>query len=288
MRFLTLFGAGLLALGVMIVGWVKYQERYGIFYPTSYRKDRLKQLPPSIEYVEFSSTDGLTLTGLYRGGDRDKPGLLLAHGNAGNMIDRLPWFRTALPDGWSGIIFDYRGYGQSDGTPSVAGAKKDVRAAANLLLQRTKTTTLYLHGRSLGVPFVAYASQYVTVQGMILESGFPDAPAVAHQILPFPGTDQLITTSLDTIDYLKTAHQQQGPFPKLILHGSDDQILPVQLGRSLYERAPKPKKWWLVEGAGHNNLRITAGPTYRETLVDFLKSAPQNEPRSGGATSGTS
>jgi fermentation-respiration switch protein FrsA (DUF1100 family) len=274
LRLVTIVGTGLLALGGMTVGWIKFQEHYGIFYPTTYPKARLKQLPQGIEYVEFPSRDGTRVTGLLREGNPDKPAVLFAHGNAGNMIARLPWFQNALPDGWTGMILDYRGYGQSEGTPSVSGLTKDVRAAAKFLLQQTNQDDLYYHGRSLGVPFAAYASQHVPAEGMILESGFPNAPAVAREIMPVPGIGYLLSVSLDTVEYLETAQNKHGPFKKLIVHGSEDRILPVELGRTLYEKAPKPKQWWLVDRAGHNDLMLVAGDSYAERIKGFLKEDP--------------
>jgi fermentation-respiration switch protein FrsA (DUF1100 family) len=264
-------GAGLVGVVGLTIGWVKLQENYGIFYPTTYPEARLKQLPQGVEYVEFPSQDGTTITGLLYEGKSYKPAVLFAHGNAGNMIARLPWFQNALPDGWTGMILDYRGYGQSEGTPSVSGLNKDVRAAAKFLLQQTNQDDLYYHGRSLGVPFVAYASQHIPAEGMILESGFPSAPAVAREIMPVPGIGYLLSVSLDTVEYLETAQNKHGPFKKLIVHGSEDRILPVQLGRSLYERSPKPKQWWLVDGAGHNDLMLVAGETYEEKIKGFLE-----------------
>jgi hypothetical protein len=270
MRALTIAGVSILGFIGMTAGWVKLQESFGVFYPTEYAENRLERLPPEIQFVRFPSEDGTSITGLLRAGDPGEPALVFAHGNAGNMMDRLPWFELALPSGWTGLMVDYRGYGLSEGTPSVKGAKEDVKAAADYALTNTPADRLFLHGRSLGVPMVAHAGQHVSLEGMILESGFPDAGAVAEHIFPVPGISYLISIELDTVEYLRKAQDGGHEFPKLIIHGSSDGILPLELGRELHAEAPEPKDWWLVDGAGHNDLMMVAGEEYPERLKEFL------------------
>lgn len=270
MRYVSLFGMTVIGFVGVMAGWVKFQEAYGIFYPTTYSENRLKGLPRSVEYVEFPSTDGTKITGLLKRGSDTSPVVVFAHGNAGDVINRVQWFRTALPDTWSGLILDYRGYGLSEGDPSVEGLKKDVRAASDYALDETGSDTLVLHGRSLGVPFVAHAARSVRPSAMILESGFPNSSEVASHIMPIPGIGYIISVSLNTVRYLEDAREEHGPIPKLILHGTRDRVLPVQLGRSLYEQAPEPKQWWEVKEAGHNNLTLRAGDEYGKKILSFL------------------
>lgn len=267
----------LLAVVGFLVGWVKYQEAYGLFYPTNYDERRLESLPEGIQYHRFESEKGRELTALLRNGSEDAPLMVLAHGNAGNMLDRLYWFDLAVPEDWSAMILDYGGFGRSEGRPSVPGLKEDVEAGIRYGLDETGADTLVLHGRSLGVPIAASAARHYPVEALILESGFPNAHAVAREILPVPGIGALLSTDLDTVDALKEARERHGPIPTFVIHGSRDRILPVGLGRSLHERIPEPKQWWLVEGAGHNNLPVAAGDQYRHRITKFLtETVPQS------------
>lgn len=276
MNVLRYFAFGsiiLLALAGLLIGWVKYQEAYGLFYPTNYHERRLESLPEGIQYHRFTPNGGPKLTALLREGAKDAPLMVLAHGNAGNMLDRLYWFDLAVPQDWSALILDYRGYGRSEGHPSVTGLKKDLASGLRYGLDQTDADTLVLHGRSLGVPLVASAAQHHRVEALILESGFPAAGAVAREIMPVPGIGSLLSTDLDTVTNLIKARKRHGPMPTFVLHGSRDRILPVKLGRSLYEQLPEPKQWWLVEGAGHNNLPVVAGDEYRQRITEFLSNS---------------
>lgn len=270
MKYVYGFLVSIVGIGVLIVGWVKYQESSGIFFPIKYPKSRIDRLPDELEFVTFPSLDGVKVTGLLKQGRPDSPAIVFTHGNAGHMIDRVPWIQGGVPAGWTALLLDYRGYGLSDGSPSVAGLKKDARAAVEFVLERTDNDVLYLYGRSLGVPLAAYASQYHKTEGIILESGLPDARSVAPHFMPMPGVQYLVGIDLDTVEYIQSAQKTHGPMRKLVVHGTEDRILPVQLGRKLFEAIPEPKEKLFVEGAGHNNLRLIAGDRYDETVRKFL------------------
>lgn len=260
----------LVGIAVLIVGWIRYQETAGIFIPRSYPKSRLDHLPESIEFVKFQSRDGVRLTGLMKRGRPDSPVIVFTHGNAGHMLDRMNWIETGFPEGWTGLLLDYRGYGLSEGEPSVSGVKKDARAAAAFALEESGSDQLYLYGRSLGVPLAAYAAQFYEPEGMILESGFPSVNEVAPHFMPLPGVQYLVSVRLDTVEYVRNAQEKFGPFPKLIIHGTEDRILPFSLGKSLYNKLPDPKQKLWIDGAGHNNLRAVAGEEYFRTYREFL------------------
>lgn len=272
-----------IGIGILIVGWIKYQESSGIFFPTKFPRSRIDELPESVEFVTFESTDGVTISGLYKRGRSDSPVMVFTHGNAGHMINRLPWLLEGVPDGWTGLIVDYRGYGLSDGTPSVSGVKRDSRAAAEYALDRSGSNTLYLYGRSLGVPLAAYVSQFHRTEGIILESGFPSAREVAPHFFPLPGVQYLVSTDLETVRYIEEAEETYGPMRKLVIHGTADEILPVSLGKSLFGQLSEPKDKLIVDGAGHNNLRAVAGERYHRVVQRFLTGERTKDKRQGGS-----
>lgn len=265
------WGIGIvLGLVLVLVLFVRFQEARGIFFPGSYPEALLEELPDGIELVEFTTDDGVRLTGLLQRGEAGKPAVLMAHGNAGHMLDRLGWFERVPPDGWSGMVFDYRGYGRSEGTPSERGIYRDARAAAKFLQSELDGVDLYYHGRSLGVPVVADLAVDHPPRGMILESGFPDAASVAREILPVPGLRWLLSVDLDTLRNVQEASDRGIRPPILVVHGTEDRVIPIELGRRLLEGLPGDPEAWFVRGAGHNDLPAVAGYRYRQRLQTFL------------------
>lgn len=282
MRPLVWLAVLTVGFGGLLGGWVKYQENYGLFFPRDYSDARLKVAREIAEYRAIESEDGPTITALLRQGESGAPLVVMAHGNAGHMLDRVHWFGRVLPEDWSGMIFDYRGYGRSEGTPSVEGLKEDTRRAVEYGLETTGSDTLFLHGRSLGAPMVAQAAEDHPVDGLILESGFSSAREVVPHVMPIPGLKYLVGVNLDTTRSVRRAQEEHGVFPKLVIHGTADRILPIELGRALFEQVPEPKESLFVEGAGHNDLPLVAGDTYDQTIKNFLRKATEV----AGATSG--
>lgn len=250
--------------------WIKKYEKRAIFHPQSYSENRIDRLPDDLNFVRFNTTNGPSLTGVWKNGQSDSPVLVFAHGNAGHMLQRIGWFEQSLPEGWNGLLFDFRGYGLSDGTPSESGLFEDTYSAVQFALDKVDHSRIALHGRSLGTPLVAHVSQKIEVDSLILESGFPSAPAVAKTLIPIPFMSSLMSSQFNTIKYLKTAHNKNGPIPKFFIHGMRDNVIPFRLGRQLFQDAPEPKQRWFVEEAGHNDLPIKSGEEYSERVKRFL------------------
>ncbi|MGM0380637.1 MAG: alpha/beta hydrolase [bacterium] len=264
-------------LAILIWGWVKIQEKWGIYHPERFSSDWFGTLPAGLEAVSFETEDGIELTGVFKEVDPEAPTVILAHGNSGDLRGRLVWFDLVVPAGWNGFIFDYRGYGTSEGKPSEAGLYTDMAAAIDFASERAAEDKIYLHGRSLGVPVAANGASKRPVKGIVLESGLPSAADAATTILPLPGVGGLLSVDFATLEYLKEATKNYGPLPKIIIHGTEDKILPFWLGEKLYKKSPPPKTTWVVEEAGHNNLIETAGEkVYSQRIKGFLESIKQD------------
>ncbi len=220
--------------------------------------------------VEFTAEDDITLTGVLKPGRSDSPALLLFPGNAGNLTGRIWWLELVPPPGWTALIFDYRGYGLSEGKPSEQGLYRDVEAAVNFLKKQTEGPLFY-HGRSLGSVMATHAAAYHRPAGIILESGFPNAAAMARVVLPVPGIEKLLRVNFNSLENLARAEKSGAGIDKLIIHGTADRVVPPALGRLLYQKSDQPKQRWFVEGAGHNNLPWFAGEQiYAGRIRDFL------------------
>lgn len=222
---------------------------------------------PNTEEVTFTAEDGTRLSGAWFPHPTPAGAIVFCHGNAGNLVDRIhlaaAW-RQAL--GYSVFLFDYRGYGKSDGSPSEAGLLLDTRAAYHQVRQLSGVTPI-LAGRSLGtVPATLLASE-VAPPALILDSPLASASAMARKILPIPGIHWFVTFQLNNVENITRID-----CPLIILHGDADEVVPFDHGRLVFDAAPDPKQFIPLLGMGHNDDRSDAR-TIRALRL-FLASLP--------------
>ncbi len=229
---------------------------------------RLSGLP--LEDVWFQASDGVRLFGWYVQAQRNSdPGmtLLWCHGNAGNIVHRLENMALLYREGLSVFLFDYRGYGQSKGTPSEEGFYRDALAAYAYVTQVREASSdrLVLFGRSLGGAVAGELAGRRPAAGLILESTFPSVEAVARQHYFGLPAHWLLGARFDLLDHLRRVNM-----PTLVIHGDRDDIIPLELGRQVFDAAAAPKSWYLVPGAGHNDLYEIGGRAYFQRLKQFF------------------
>ena len=188
--------------------------------------------------------------------------LLHCHGNAENLRS-LAWRQDLFQShGYGFCSFDYEGYGRSSGKPSEAAAERDVlRVWKYLTVERNiPAEQIVLHGFSLGTGVASFlASKVSGYRALILEAPFTSTYAVAG-LAWVPGNR---FPSFRYITQVKS--------PILIMHGDRDRIIPFSHGKKLYEKAPSPKHFHQVRGAGYNDIIATAGSDYWQILNEFLK-----------------
>jgi uncharacterized protein len=237
------------------------------------------QIGLEYEEVEFTAADGVRLHGWFlpaRGPRRGS--ILFLHGNAENISTHLASAAWLPGDGFEVLLFDYRGYGRSDGSPSLPGLHLDFEAALEALLARPKTDPdrVVVFGQSLGgslaITALAASPRRQQVRALIVEGAFTSYRALAREKLagfwltwplqaPLGLTIDDRYRPIDVIDEL-------APLPVLIVHGEADRIVPPDHAIALYKAARPPKTLWLVPGAGHIAAFTTA--TNRAELVDYL------------------
>jgi fermentation-respiration switch protein FrsA (DUF1100 family) len=266
---LSLLLVGLVLVVFLVWAWVKIQEWYGIYFPRVYEPDRTRELPDGYEVVTFPGEAG-QLSGVWKHGDEGEPLVILFHGNAGHALNRLEWMMKVVPEHWHGFVPDYRGYGASEGVPTEEGLYSDAVRAARYGRDRLDHERLIVHGRSLGVPVAAHVLEDVCPAGVVFESGFPSGRAVAKTILPLPGISWLTSVEFDTLGAVNRASSSCRSLPKLVVHGEADRVIPVALGRSLFDELPPPKDSLFVAGAGHNDL-FRRGERYRRRIRQFYR-----------------
>lgn len=227
------------------------------------------QTNSALEDAWFESEDGSRLHGWFAEAQQPRAVVLYAHGNAGNVTDRLPvlhLFRDRLHT--SILVFDYRGYGRSEGTPSEEGVLADARAARRWLAARTKVPEqdIVLAGHSLGGAVAVDLAAKDGASGLILESTFTSLPDTAARHFPLVPVRLMMRNRLDSYSKIPS---YQGPL--LQVHGEADRIVPYALGRKLFGAANDPKWFVAVPGGGHND---PPSREYIEALDRFFTILP--------------
>ena len=218
----------------------------------------------------FQSGDGTKLFGWYVEAQADRPVVLWCHGNAGTIINRLENLREIFRLGLSAFLFDYRGYGRSQGKPSEDGLYQDAVGAHDYLTRTRmiRSDRLILFGRSLGAAVAGELAAQRPAAGLILESPFPSIEAVAKHHYGGLPVHWLLGAEFRLIDRLPLLS-----LPKLIIHGDRDDIIPIELGRQVFEAAQPPKKWYVIRGADHNNTYQVGGAPYFRQWAEFVQRA---------------
>jgi pimeloyl-ACP methyl ester carboxylesterase len=240
-----------------------------LYYPTTIPV--AAPLPPyarDAREVWITTPAGGRIHSLHWPAPDGRPTILFFHGNAQTVYE-WAWIREELsPLDCGLLLIDYPGYGKSDGAPSEA-ALGDAGEASFAWLEGeggVAAEKMVIFGKSLGGGVAAKVATGRRLRGLVLESTFTSIPGVARHLLPFlPGGMLLKSEVYNTVGRLPRIVA-----PILIVHGVADQLIPVREAHTLFEKANEPKRLYLVEGAGHADVALTAGAAYGATLREWL------------------
>ncbi len=251
-------------IGLLVIIFV-FQSNF-IYFPQKeiFETPDMAGLP--YETISFAAADGVKLSGWFIPAEKPRGVILFCHGNAGNITHRLASILVFHRLGLSTFIFDYRGYGASEGKPSEKGTYLDAEAAWRYLTEEghLPPTGIILFGRSLGGAIATRLAQDRTPKALIVESTFTSVPDIAANIYPF-----LPVRLLTRFDYNAREHIRKVNCPVLIIHSTGDDIIPFAHGRRLFEAAKEPKQFLEIAGT-HNDGFITSGASYEEGLDAFI------------------
>jgi fermentation-respiration switch protein FrsA (DUF1100 family) len=247
-------------------------DQFFVYYPEPWQdRDWAKLSGLPLEDVSFQAADGVRLFGWYVETRADRPVMLWCHGNAGNIIHRLDNMKLLYQLGLSVFLFDYRGYGKSQAVrPSEEGLYHDAIGAYDYLtrIRKIRPERIVLFGRSLGAAVAGELAAQRPAGALILESSFPSIEAVAKYHYVGLPVHMLLGAEFRLVDRLP-----QLSLPKLIIHGDKDDIIPIELGRQVFDAAIPPKDWYAIPGADHNDTYQVGGGTYFRRLGEFIKKA---------------
>lgn len=220
------------------------------------------------EAVHFQSTDGTALHGWYYAHPEPRFGLLYCHGNGEDITHNsglVRRYRNKLSA--SVFIFDYRGYGQSAGSPHEAGLIADGLAAQRWLAERMQVepAELVIVGRSLGGGVAVALAEQQGARALILQNTFASMTEVAASKYPWFPIRWMIRNRYPSAERI-----QAYTGPLLQCHGTADEIVPFEIGKRLFAAAPSQQKRFIeFPGAGHN---WPLPNDYYQALVEFLNS----------------
>ena len=220
--------------------------------------------------VSFKNVNGDMLYGWYFHKPDSEYTVLFSHGNGGNVGYRTDTCSLLLDAGLSVMIYDYRGYGNSHGLPTVEGVCHDAISAYDYLNKHlgVPDNKIILYGESLGCAITTNISTQRKSAGLILRSGFESLARIASEIFPalllYPGP-LLSDPPMNSMTILSKPHP-----PLLVIHGELDAVVPYAHAQSLFKGASEPKRFLTLPGTGHNDLCRTAPDEIRDAIKNFV------------------
>ncbi|MHC5139905.1 MAG: alpha/beta hydrolase [Planctomycetota bacterium] len=222
------------------------------------------------EAVSLTTSDGVTLAGWYVPAAEAERTVLFCHGNAGNISHRLDSLKIFHELGLNCLIVDYRGYGDSTGKPTEIGTKIDILAGFQWLIEEKgmRPEEIILFGRSLGGSIAATIARDINPAGLVLESAFTSFDDVGAHYYPWLPVRLFSRFNYNTVEAVK-----QVTCSVLVIHSSDDEIIPYKFGQEIFAAANEPKQFADLKGT-HNEGFYNHNGLYKQIWQDWLEQLP--------------
>jgi fermentation-respiration switch protein FrsA (DUF1100 family) len=263
----------LLLLVVMLLRWFEHSQ---VYHPGRTMDATGAELKRPFENVFFKSTDGVELNGWFYPADPNSPrakfAVLVCHGNAGNISDRLELYRPWLDAGAALFAFDYRGFGLSQGRPGEEGTYRDAQAAYQWLRQKGFAgSNIVVYGESLGGGVASELCLREPTAALVLQSTFTSIPDIGAELYPWLPVRWISTIKYDTHSKLSRLK-----IPVLVMHSRDDNLIPFDHSQRNLAAANEPKFFCEISGE-HNGLAWST-PQFREAIEKFLNVVQDPKP----------
>ena len=262
---ISILSMAMATYGILLV-YVYFSQSSLVYFPL--KNIRVTPLQAGMEYkeVNFASKDGKKLNGWFIPADGPKGVLLFCHGNAGNISHRMESIRIFHEIGLSVFIFDYRGYGKSEGIASENGTYLDAEAAWEYLIiqKHYDASQITVFGRSIGASIAAKIAAAKNPRALIVESSFTSITDLGAQLYPFLPVRLLSRFRYDTLKYIKEVRS-----PVLVIHSSEDEIIPFSHGEAIFKAANPPKEFLEIQGS-HNEGFWLSRTVYSKAIEKFI------------------
>lgn len=245
------------------------------YFPTHDEPATPKMWGVKYETIDFKSADGTALHGWFIPAKNKTPQsakgtVVFSHGNAGSLGHHLGFCVWLAEAGYNVIMYDYRGFGKSGGTVDRRGMIDDVKAAFAYACKRPDIDPekLISYGHSLGGAQSVTALGESPVKGLraiVIDGAFASYQAMAGIVGGQLGAS-LITDELSPRDFVK----KLTPTPLLVVHGTNDEVVPVSQGKQLYEAAGQPKTLFEVKSGRHGTALSKDDGEYRKKMLTWL------------------
>lgn len=254
---------------VAVVGGVAVFQEKLIYFPARDYAFTPRDIGLAYDDVTLRTDDGVSLASWFVPHDQPRAYAIFFHGNAGNIGDRMTTVATLHRLGYALLMPDYRGYGLSEGKPSEKGLYRDAQAAWRYVTGELGVPPgdVVIIGRSLGGAVAIDLASRHEPGALVVECTFTRLADVGALHFPFLPVRWILTHRFESIDKVGGIK-----CPKLFLHGSDDELIPIDLGRRLYEAAAEPKQFIETPG-GHNEAGFTYSDEYAGELARFVEQA---------------
>ncbi|MEI7997883.1 MAG: alpha/beta hydrolase [Candidatus Omnitrophota bacterium] len=263
---MTALISAFLILFVGLFCLIKFLERTAVFFPGKYIDSTPSHAGLSFEDLYLTTVDHIKINAWFVKASSDASTIIFAHGNAGTMSDRVMRIKFLHDLGFNVLIFDYRGYGRSQGEPTEKGIYLDAQAAYDYLQTRMDINheRIIAYGASLGGVVMIDLATQKRFAALVVESSFTSAADMALRYYPLLPSFML-SIKLDSLSKINKI-----TIPKLFLHSAEDQTVPFSMGQKLYTKAANPKSFLLIHG-GHNDGALMSDTKAKESFLKFFK-----------------
>ncbi len=265
LTLLILFSVTLLVY-LLIAGFLYFNQSRFVFFPIRDVGATPETVGLKFTDVEIITEDGLRLGAWFVPAESSATVVLFCHGNGGNISTLMEYIKQFHRLGHAILVFDYRGYGTSEGEPDEEGMYKDARAAWNHLItdQRYSPDRIIVVGLSLGGPVAAQLAVTNSPRAVILQSTFTSLADMASNVYPIFPVRYMLSYRYPTVEFV-----QRLRCPLLIIHSTTDEVIPFEHGQALYDAAHEPKEFLQISG-GHNDGHIISATLYHKGIAEFL------------------
>jgi len=258
--------AGIAGIYIILCLLLFFFQKYLIYFPDKTIFFTPNHINLVYEEIHFKTSDNLSINGWFIPADSSEYVLIFCHGNAGNISHRLESIQIFNRLSLDVFIFDYRGFGKSEGSIDEEGTYLDASGAWDFLVDKKgyDPKKIIIFGRSLGSGIASWLAREKQPVGLILESSFTSLPDLGAKIYPFFPVRLLSKYKYPTLDNIGNTE-----CPKLFIHSKSDEIIPFSLGMENYESVREPKMFLEIQGS-HNDGFMVSLPEYMEGINKFI------------------